>query len=74
MQKLSQGYLHSLKWMIGHSYVVILLWGSAITASAYLYQALPKRVLPEQDTGRVEAFIRGDDGFSSNYAAENCGV
>ncbi|MCY0536190.1 efflux RND transporter permease subunit, partial [Klebsiella pneumoniae] len=25
---------------------------------------LPKRVLPEQDTGRVEAFIRGDDGFS----------
>ena len=64
MQKLSQGYLHSLKWMIGHSYVVILLWGGAIAASAYLYQGLPKRVLPEQDTGRVEAFIRGDDGFS----------
>ena len=64
LYRISQGYLHSLKWMIGHSYVVILLWGSAIAVSAYLYQALPKRVLPEQDTGRVAAFIRGDDGFS----------
>lgn len=64
MQKLNHGYLHSLKWLIGHSYIVILLWGGAIAASVYLYQTLPKRVLPEQDTGRVTAFIRGDDGFS----------
>lgn len=64
MQGLSQLYLHSLKWMIKHGYLVILLWGGAIAASVYVYQTLPKRVLPEQDTGRVEAFIRGDDGFS----------
>ncbi|MFW2077310.1 efflux RND transporter permease subunit [Acinetobacter sp. ULE_I010] len=64
MQGLSQLYLHSLKWMIKHGYLVILLWSGAIAASVYVYQTLPKRVLPEQDTGRVEAFIRGDDGFS----------
>lgn len=64
MQKLSQAYIRSLKWVIGHGYVVIFLWSGAIAASAYLYQNLPKRVLPEQDTGRVGAFIRGDDGFS----------
>jgi multidrug efflux pump len=34
-------------------------WGFILCLSAP-----PKRVLPEQDTGRVEAFIRGDDGFS----------
>ena len=64
MQGLSRLYLYSLKWMIKHGYLVILLWGGAIAASVYVYQTLPKRVLPEQDTGRVEAFIRGDDGFS----------
>jgi multidrug efflux pump len=64
MQKLNQGYLTSLKWMLKHSYLAILLWIGAIAGSAYVYQTLPKRVLPEQDTGRVDAFIRGDDGFS----------
>lgn len=63
-QYLTQLYLRSLKWMIGHAYIAILLWIGAIGASAYLYQNLSKRVLPEQDTGRVDAFIRGDDGFS----------
>ncbi len=64
MQKLNQAYLVSLKWMLKHSYLAILLWIGAIVGSAYMYQALPKRVLPEQDTGQVDAFIRGDDGFS----------
>ena len=64
MQRLTQAYLRSLKWLMRHSYVVIVLWLAAIFGSVYVYQMLPKKVLPEQDTGRVEAFIRGDDGFS----------
>ncbi len=64
MQKLNQAYLASLKWMIKYGYLVMILWIGAIAGSAYLYQTLPKKVLPEQDTGRVDAFIRGDDGFS----------
>lgn len=64
MQQFNHAYLTSLKWMLAHGYVVILFWLGAIGASFYVYQHLPKRVLPEQDTGRVEAFIRGDDGFS----------
>ena len=64
MQSLNRGYLVSLKWMLKHSYLIIVLWVSAIVGSAYIYQTLPKRVLPEQDTGQIDAFIRGDDGFS----------
>ena len=64
MQQFNHAYLTSLKWMLAHGYVVILFWLGAIGASFYVYQHLPKRVLPEQDTGRVEAFVRGDDGFS----------
>ena len=64
MQSLNRAYLVSLKWMLKHSYLIIVLWVSAIVSSAYIYQTLPKRVLPEQDTGQIDAFIRGDDGFS----------
>ena len=64
MQRLTRAYIYSLAWVIRHGYLVVICWIGAITASVYLYHHLPKRVLPEQDTGRVNAFIRGDDGFS----------
>lgn len=64
IKNLTDAYIGSLRWAISHSYLVIIFWIGAIIASVYLYQTLPKRVIPEQDTGRVEAFIRGDDGFS----------
>lgn len=64
LQLLNQLYLASLVWLFRHAYVVFLLWGASIAASVYLYQTLPKEVLPEQDSGRIEGFIRGDDGFS----------
>ena len=64
MKNLNQAYLASLRWVLKHSYLAILLWIGAIVGSTYIYQTLPKRVLPEQDTGQVDAFIRGDDGFS----------
>lgn len=64
MHGLTRHYIHSLQWIIRHTYLVILLWLGAIIGSIYVYQSLPKRVLPEQDTGRIESFIRGDDGFS----------
>lgn len=64
MQRLTRAYIHSLAWVIRHGYLVVICWIGAMMASVYLYNHLPKRVLPEQDTGRVGAFIRGDDGFS----------
>ncbi|MDH0032239.1 MULTISPECIES: efflux RND transporter permease subunit [unclassified Acinetobacter] len=64
IQTLTQSYIGSLRWVLKHGYLIVVLWLGAIIASVYLYDLLPKRVLPEQDTGRVGAFIRGDDGFS----------
>ncbi|TCM67030.1 multidrug efflux pump [Acinetobacter calcoaceticus] len=64
MQRLTQAYLSSLMWLLRRHYLVLGFWLAAIIGSVYLYQTLPKRILPEQDTGRVESFIRGDDGFS----------
>lgn len=57
-------YGTTLAWALRHGYVVLVLWVGVIAGSVYLYKTLPEGMLPEQDTGRLEGFIRGDDGFS----------
>ncbi|MDA8443492.1 efflux RND transporter permease subunit [Paracidovorax valerianellae] len=61
---LRHGYDRSLGWALHHSGVVLLAFAAVIGVNAWLYQALPKIMMPRQDTGIVHAFIRGDDGFS----------
>lgn len=63
-QGLSAIYARTLGWTLKHGYVVLVLWIAVIAGSVYLYKTLPHSVLPEQDTGRLEGFVRGDDGFS----------
>lgn len=63
-QGLSGIYARTLGWTLKHGYVVLVLWFAVIAGSVYLYKTLPHGVLPEQDTGRLEGFVRGDDGFS----------
>jgi multidrug efflux pump len=64
VQQLLRIYHQSLIWSLKHGYVIIALWLGAIGTSYYLYTSLPQIMIPEQDTGRLSAFIRGDDGFS----------
>lgn len=59
-----RGYAVSLNWALRHSLLVILLLGAVIGLNIYLYVAIPKTMLPEQDTGQLTGWIRGDDGFS----------
>ncbi|RYF28168.1 MAG: acriflavine resistance protein B [Comamonadaceae bacterium] len=59
-----RGYDRSLVWSLRHGGVVLLVLAGVIGVNVWLYQALPKIMLPKQDTGIVHAFIRGDDGFS----------
>ncbi|RAR86594.1 multidrug efflux pump [Paracidovorax anthurii] len=61
---LRRAYERSLGWALAHPAVVLLAFAGVIAANVWLYQALPKILLPRQDTGIVHAFIRGDDGFS----------
>lgn len=63
-QGLSGIYARTLGWTLKHGYVVVILWFAVIAGSVYLYKTMPHGVLPEQDTGRLEGFVRGDDGFS----------
>lgn len=61
---IKHGYAVSLNWALRHSLIVMLLLGAVIGLNIYLYVAIPKTMLPEQDTGQITGWIRGDDGFS----------
>lgn len=61
---LKQGYASLLSWALRHSRIVMLILVGVIGVNIYLYIAIPKTMLPDQDTGQMTAFIRGDDGFS----------
>ena len=61
---LKQGYSLSLDWALRHGRLVLLILVGTIGLNIYLYIAIPKIMLPEQDTGQMTAWIRGDDGLS----------
>lgn len=61
---IKQAYSVALSWALLHSRIVMLILAAVIGVNIYLYIAIPKTMLPEQDTGQMTGFIRGDDGFS----------
>ena len=50
--------------MLRYAWYGIVALAGLIAASVWLFANLPRSDLPEQDTGVIGAFIRGDDGFS----------
>ena len=61
---IKKGYSAALDWALRHSRIVMLILAGVIGVNIYLYIAIPKTMLPEQDTGQMTGWIRGDDGFS----------
>ena len=61
---LQAAYEQSLTWMLRYAWYGVVALAGLIAASVWLFANLPRSDLPEQDTGVIGAFIRGDDGFS----------
>ena len=57
-------YGHCLNWALNHSRIVLFILLGVIGLNVYLYISVPKTMLPDQDTGQMTGWIRGDDGFS----------
>ena len=57
-------YARSLGWVLYHPTLMLLLFVGTIALNVSLYVSIPKGFLPEQDTGQLNGFVRGDDGFS----------
>ncbi len=58
------GYARSLGFALRHRVLTLLLLAATVALNVWLYVAIPKGMLPQQDTGQLGGFVRGDDGFS----------
>ncbi|MBK5354273.1 efflux RND transporter permease subunit [Pseudomonas sp. TH41] len=57
-------YATSLDWVLRHRRLTLLSLFVTIGVNILLYVVVPKTFLPQQDTGQLIGFVRGDDGLS----------
>jgi multidrug efflux pump len=57
-------YEHSLGWVLRHPQLVILITFATLGLNVYLYIVVPKGFFPQQDTGRLNGSIVGDQDIS----------
>ncbi len=57
-------YEHSLDWVLGHQLFTIGIAVLGVVVTVWLYIAIPKGLLPEQDTGLVTGVVQADDNIS----------
>lgn len=57
-------YDRSLGWALRHKRLTLLSLLATIGINIALYVVVPKTLMPQQDTGQLMGFIRGDDGLS----------
>jgi multidrug efflux pump len=54
----------SLKWVLRHQFLILLLTIGTVCVNVYLFAQTPKGFFPQQDTGRVSGLIQGDQDLS----------
>lgn len=57
-------YASSLDWVLRHKRLTLLSLLLTIGVNVALYVVVPKTFMPQQDTGQLIGFVRGDDGLS----------
>ncbi|QHF39153.1 acriflavine resistance protein B [Pseudomonas sp. S34] len=57
-------YATSLDWVLRHKRLTLFSLFVTIGVNIALYIVVPKTFLPQQDTGQLIGFVRGDDGLS----------
>ncbi|MFS2069337.1 efflux RND transporter permease subunit [Pseudomonas sp. CT11-2] len=57
-------YATSLDWVLRHRRLTLLSLIVTIGVNIALYVVVPKTFLPQQDTGQLIGFVRGDNGLS----------
>lgn len=62
--KLRAGYARSLAGALDHRALALTLFAIVVGFNVWLFMIVPKGVVPQQDTGQLRGFARGDDGLS----------
>ncbi|MGH8381951.1 efflux RND transporter permease subunit [Pseudomonas sp.] len=62
--RMMASYGRSLDWVLRHRRLTLASLLVTIAVNIALYVVVPKTFLPQQDTGQLMGFVRGDDGLS----------
>ncbi len=57
-------YERTLDWVLDHQRLTMLVAGAAVVLTVFLYMAIPKGLLPEQDTGLITGVVQADDNIA----------
>ena len=60
----TRAYRRSLAWALRHQWLMWLVLIATVTLNVSLYRTIPKGFFPQQDTGRVNGYIRADQSTS----------
>ena len=63
-RKVLRGYSRSLSWALRHSLLTLLMLLATVGLNVYLFSTIPKGFIPEQDTGKMYGWMRGDQSSS----------
>ncbi|PWB33959.1 acriflavine resistance protein B [Pseudomonas sp. SDI] len=63
-ERMMAGYDRSLGWVLRHRRLTLFSLLATIVLNVALYVVVPKTLMPQQDTGQLMGFVRGDDGLS----------
>jgi len=63
-ERLRAAYVGSLQTMLRWLALPLLLFAGVIALNVWLFQQVPKGIVPKQDTAQLRGFARGDDGLS----------
>ncbi|MBV4491786.1 efflux RND transporter permease subunit [Pseudomonas oryzicola] len=63
-QRMVDAYDRSLGWALRHKRLTLISLLATIGLNVALYVVVPKTLMPQQDSGQLIGFIRGDDGLS----------
>jgi multidrug efflux pump subunit AcrB len=63
----TRGYKRILVWSLAHRMVILLVGIGSMVVMVVSYRALEKDFLPEEDKGRLLAFVIGPQGSTTEY-------
>jgi multidrug efflux pump len=63
-QFLIRTYERSLRWVLGHQFIVLMIAIATLCLNVYLFVIIPKGFFPQQDTGRINGNFVGDQSIS----------
>jgi multidrug efflux pump len=62
--RLHRTYDFSLRWVLRHQFLILLVTIGTVCLNVYLFIQTPKGFFPQQDTGRINGSIQGDQDLS----------